>query len=156
MISLQSERLLAFLKGMPFFAGYGFSIYNPGLTETPDGINQVLCGSQEMSQLCRGLCVPFLTAVSNEALTGEKAVLLRCPRSRFIFAVPLSADSCLVCGGALSVDTDKMAQETILAVKRLIATFISREETQPLASAQPAIGSHNFLEGQRPIRQCRR
>ncbi len=156
MISQQAERVMAHLKKMPFLAGYGFSIYKPGLTEAPDGFNQVLCGAQGMSHICRGLCVPFLTAVSEESVTGGKAVFFRCPRSSFVFAVPLTGDSCLVCGGALSVDTEKEAQEMILALKRLIATFISGEKMQLFASAQAATGSHNLHEGQQRIRQCRR
>lgn len=160
MISQRPERLLAHLQGMPFLAGYSFSIYKPGLTEATDDINRALCSAQNMSHICRGLCVPFLTAVSEESLAGGKAAPFRCPRSRFIFSIPFSAESCLVCGGALSIDSETNAQEIILVIKRLIASFMSEEKTQPLDSVQPPIAprshQHRQQHRQQHIRRCRR
>ncbi len=153
MISQQSERLLSYLKGMPFLAGYNFSIYKPGLTMAVDDLNRMLCREQKMSHLCRGLCVSFLSAVSEEALNSEKSVFFRCPRNRFVFAIPLSGDdSCLVCGGEPSVDTERKAQEMILAIKRLITTFISGEKANQVGASSR---SYDHRQGQRG-RQCRR
>jgi len=156
MISQHSERLLAYLNRKPILAGYRFSIYKPGLTEAQDNVNRMLCDTQGVSHLCRGICVPFLTAVSAEALTCEKAAIFRCPRSHFIFAIPLSVDSCLVCGGVLSDSSEEKAREMILKIQRLIASFISGENTWPIDSVQPPIGTYNRQHGRQNIRQCRR
>ncbi len=156
MISLQSERALAYLKRMPSLAGYSFSIFNPGLTEPQDNMNRMLCSEQGMSHLCGGMCVPFMTAVSGDVLAGGKSVFLRCPRSNYIFVVPISADSCLVCGGELAVDTEEKAQEIILKIEWLIASFLSGKRTQPIDSVQPPIGAYERRHGKQQIRQCQR
>ncbi len=156
MISLQSQRVVAHLKRMPILAGYSFSIFQPGLTEAPGNINRLLCSEQGMSHLCRGMCVPFLSAVSEEALASNKSVFLRCPRSQDVFVIPLSADSCLVCGGGLSVDTEIKAQQIILKIERLIASFVSGKQTQPIDSVPPQIGSFDRRDKKRQIRQCHR
>ncbi len=156
MISLQSERALAYLKRMPILAGYSFSIIGPGLKEAPDNISRMLCGAQDMSHICRGLCVPFQAAVSEEALAGGKSVFLRCPRGHYIFVVPLSTDSSLVCGGGLAVDSEEKAQGIMLKIERLFASFISGKRTQRYEPVKPQVVSYKRLNGKQQIRQCHR
>jgi hypothetical protein len=156
MISQRTERLLAYLRGMPMLEGYDFSVYEPGLTEAPDGMNRMLCGAQGMSHLCNEICVPFLSAVSKEALKCENKVFLPCPRSRFIFVIPLSAKSCLVCGGVLAANSEKVAREMTLKIERFLAHLMSEEQKLPTVAVQPPIGSYKRRHGQQHIRQCRR
>ena len=156
MISQQSERAVAYLKRMPIMAGYSFSIFNPELREAPDNLNRMLCSAQDMSHICRGICVPFLNAVSEEVLASRKSVFLRCPRSNYIYVVPLSAASCLVCGGGLAVENETEAQGIILKIERLVASFISGKRTQRHESVKPQVGSYKRLNGKRQIRQCHR
>ena len=99
MNSMQSERLLAYLKNTPLLENYCLYIYPSSKAVAPDKINRHLCGTKGIAHLCHKICLPALSVAIEDALTNNKTVFFRCPLGLYSFAVPVSADSCLVCSG---------------------------------------------------------
>ncbi len=99
MYSQQSERLLAYLKSSPLLAGYSLSIYKSGQETAPDKGSLQLCGAQGIPHLCLEICSSSLNVAVENALKSRKSVFFRCPFGLFSFVIPVSADSCLACGG---------------------------------------------------------
>jgi diguanylate cyclase (GGDEF)-like protein len=95
----QAERLLAYLKTTSLLEGYSFDIYYSGKGAASEKNNRCLCGALGIPHLCHEICTPSLNVRIEEALSSKKSVFFRCPLGLFSFAIPLSADSCLVCGG---------------------------------------------------------
>jgi diguanylate cyclase (GGDEF)-like protein len=91
-----AERLLAYLKNSSLLEGYSFVIYNSGKEAS---LKLCLCGAFGIPHLCNEICAPSLIAPIEDALTSRKSTFFRCPLGLFSFAIPISADSCLVCGG---------------------------------------------------------
>ncbi len=99
MNSQQSERLLAYLKSSPLLAGYSLSINRSGQDATPDECHRQLCGAEGIPHLCLEICTPALSVAIENALKNRKSIFFRCPFGLFSFVIPVSADSCLACGG---------------------------------------------------------
>lgn len=95
----QSERLLTHLKNTPLLDGYCLSIYSSSRTATPDKINRHLCGTRGIPHLCHKICLPYMNAIIDDALSTKKSVFFLCPLGLYSFAIPVSASSCLVCSG---------------------------------------------------------
>ena len=91
----QAERLLTYLKSTSLLEGYSFAIFKSTLEKN----NRCLCGAFGIPHLCTDICAPSLIVPINDALTSSKSLFFRCPLGLFSFAIPVSADSCLVCGG---------------------------------------------------------
>jgi diguanylate cyclase (GGDEF)-like protein len=99
MSPLQSEQLLAYIKNSSLLEGYCFFIYPYGREAASDKTDRCLCGTLGIPHICPEICMPSLNVVIENAMTSRKSVLSRCPLGLFSFAIPVSADSCLVCGG---------------------------------------------------------
>ena len=99
MSSQQSERLLAYLKNTSLLEGYSFAIYKNCKKTAADKTNQCLCGELGIPHLCNEICVQSLNVAIEDALRSRKSLFFRCPLGLFSFAIPVSADSCLICGG---------------------------------------------------------
>jgi diguanylate cyclase (GGDEF)-like protein len=99
MVPRQAERLLAYLKDSPLLDGYCLSIYHLDGKLIPDKSSRCLCDTLGIAHLCPEICLPSLHVAVEDALRSRSPVFFRCPLGLFSFAVPLSADSCLVGGG---------------------------------------------------------
>jgi diguanylate cyclase (GGDEF)-like protein len=99
MVPQQSERLLAYLKNSPLLEGYCLSIHLSGKEAAPDTNDWCLCGALGIPHLCHEICAKSLNVAIEDALRSSKPVFFRCPLGLFSFAIPVSVDSCLVCGG---------------------------------------------------------
>ena len=99
MDSQQSEKLLSYVRNSPLLDGYSLSIYHFDREAAPDKTEQCLCGNLRIPHLCPEICIPSLNVAIEEALRSRRSVFFRCPLGLFSFAVPVSVDSCLICGG---------------------------------------------------------
>jgi len=99
MVSQQSEQLLSYVRNSPLLDAYSLLIYHFDREAAPNKTGQCLCGNLGIPHLCPEICVPSLNVAIEEALRSRKSVFFRCPLGLFSFAIPVSADSCLVCGG---------------------------------------------------------
>jgi diguanylate cyclase (GGDEF)-like protein len=99
MVPQQSEQLLTYLKNTSILEGYSFAIFKSGEKTATDKTNRYLCGELGMPHICHEICVPSLNAAIENALASKKPQFFRCPRGLLSFTIPVSADSCLVCGG---------------------------------------------------------
>ncbi|MFZ3207258.1 MAG: diguanylate cyclase [Geobacteraceae bacterium] len=99
MTSQQSEPLLSYLKNTPLLENYCLSIHPLVADPAPGKVNRHLCGTRGIPHLCHKICLPSVNCAIKDALTGREPVFFRCPLGMLAFAIPISADSCLVCGG---------------------------------------------------------
>lgn len=99
MLHQESKRLLAYLETTSLLESYRYSIYESGKGSIPDEIDRELCGAQGIPHLCREICVPSLSSAVENAMSSGKPAFFRCPLGLFSFVIPVSVDSCLVCGG---------------------------------------------------------
>jgi diguanylate cyclase (GGDEF)-like protein len=96
----QAERLLDYLKSTSLLDGYSYAIYNyAGKEIVADKNVRCLCGAFGIPHLCNEICEPSLNVPIEDSLASKKSQFFRCPLGLFSFAIPVSSDSCLVCGG---------------------------------------------------------
>lgn len=93
--SQQSELLLSYLKNTPLLEDFCLSIHSSALGK----VNRHLCGTKGIPHLCSKICLPSVREAVDKALTSRKSVFFRCPLGLLSFAIPISSDSSLVCGG---------------------------------------------------------
>jgi diguanylate cyclase (GGDEF)-like protein len=93
--SQQSEQLISYLKNTPLLEDFSLSIHSSALGK----VNRHLCGTKGIPHLCSKICLPSVREAVDEALTSRKSVFFRCPLGLMSFAIPISSDSSLVCGG---------------------------------------------------------